>query len=122
MLTRFRHWCTQSSATSGVRDLIGIALLGMGIIRAIDGMMFTTWNFMFAPPWLYALAQMVCGGLLLLTRTARHDLPGRLVASVACGLCVVLAAASYEVAATSAFVALMFAWMLFLEAGPSREC
>jgi hypothetical protein len=123
-MARFWHWCTQPSATSGVRDLIGIALMGMGIIRAIDGLLFVTPELMFAPRWIYALAQIVCGGLLLLTRSQemRHSVAGRLVASAGCGLCVVLAAASFQVAATSAFVALLYAWLLFLEAGPTREC
>jgi hypothetical protein len=119
---RLWHWFTQPSSSAGVRDLIGISLLGMGIIRAIDGMMFTTWDLLYAPRWLYALAQIVCGGLLLVTRSSRNALSGRVAASIGCGLCVVLAAASFEVAATSAFVALAFAWVLFLEAGPSRDC
>jgi len=124
---RLWHWFTQPNATSGMRDLIAVALLGMGIIRAIDGLVFATLHFTFAPQWLWAVAQLVCGGLLLLTRTPplRHDLAGRVVASVACGLCVAMAAGAYGVAATTTFVALVFAWVLFIEAGPgpaARDC
>ena len=76
---RFWHWFTQPSVSSAVRDLIAIALLGQGLIRAIDGMMFATAYLAFAPQWVYALAQIVCGGLLLLTRSEaiRHGLAGR---------------------------------------------
>lgn len=107
-----------------MRVLIAFAMLGQGIIRAIDGLMFATSHLEFAPQWLWALAQIVCGGLLLLTHsdTMRHNLAGRVVASISCGLFVALAAAVYPTAATSAIVALLFAWVLFLEAGPSRGC
>lgn len=98
-------------------------MLGQGIIRLIDGRLFVTVPLSFAPAWIYAIVQIVLGSGLLLTGGCywRRSTAGRMIASIAAGFCAMLAVASYQQSATSAWGALVLTWVAILEAG-AREC
>lgn len=119
----FRRWLLTPAISRIGRDIVGAFLLGQGIIRLIDGRVFRLGPLGFAPMWAYAVAQIVFGLAMLLTGGCRwrHTVTGRMIASTTAGLCVVLAAASYQTSAPSTWGALVLAWVCVLEAGAS-EC
>lgn len=121
---QFWRWLTRSSATSGMRDVCGVLLFGMGLIRVIDGRLFTTPHLDYAPSWLWGGIEVLIGILILGTRSYhwRGNKRGRLVASIACGYCVALAVAIFDTSANAAYVHLIIAYVMALEAQVVNEC
>ena len=122
------HWqrlrCyVRPSASSGYRELIAFVMGGEGLIRLIDGALFPTPTTDFLPSRIWGLFQMALGILLFATRGCRWraNISGRLVASLACGLCMAMAVALYPASAPSAFLHGSLAVILALEAQVS-EC
>jgi hypothetical protein len=114
----FVSWLTRSSATCGMRDMCGTLLIGMGLIRVIDGRLFTTPQSDYAPTWFWGLIELAVGIGLLLTRVCyvRVSRRGRLAASIAAGFCVALAFAMFPTSAMAAYVHLIIAYACVLEA------
>lgn len=119
----FAHWFATPAISRIGRDIVGAFLLGQGIIRVIDGRLFATTSLLYAPPWSYAVVQVILGLALLLTGGCRwrHTMFGRLLASATAGFCFLLAVAAYPASATSAWGAIVLTWVCVLEAG-ARDC
>ena len=111
------------SVWTGVRDWIAWVMVGEGLIRLIDGALFPTPLMDFFPSRIWGFCQLALGILLFATRgcSRRVSVGGRLVASLACGLCVAMAVALYPASAASAFMHLSLAVIVALEAQVS-EC
>lgn len=121
------HWqrlrgYLRPSASAGYRDFVAWVMAGEGLIRLIDGLLFPTPVMEFLPTRVWGLFELLLGILLFATRGRRRaNMPGRIVASLACGFCVAMAVALYPVSAPSAFLHLSLAVILALEAQVS-EC
>jgi hypothetical protein len=117
---QFWRWLTQPSAT----DVCGVLLFGMGLIRVIDGRLFVTPQLDYAPSWLWGGLEVIMGLVILGTRSChfRGNKRGRLVASIACGYCVALAVAIFPTSANAAYVHLIIAYVMALEAQVVNEC
>lgn len=122
-LRRFGVWATRSSETSGMRDMCGVMLLCMGLIRTIDGNLFATPQIDYAPAQIWGVIEIIIGVLVLATRScqARPRLFSRLVASAACGFCLALAVAVYHSSAIAACIHLIIGYVMALEA-QVNEC
>ena len=115
---------TQPSTSSGYRFLIGFGMLGEGLIRFVDGALFPTPMMDYMPSRLWGLVEAIFGLFLLLTlRPARRcSKTGRIIASLACGFLVAMAAILYETSAPSAFIHAGAALVLAIEAQSHNEC
>jgi len=109
--------------TSHARDFVAWVMVGEGLIRFIDGALFTTPQLDYLPARLWGLVQVLLGALLLATRDQcrRVSLAGRVVASIGCGFLVAMAYTLFDVSAPSAFLHGSLAFILVLEAQIS-EC
>ena len=72
-------------------------MTGEGLIRLIDGALFPTPQWTILPTRVWGLFELLLGLLLFATRRCRWraGLPGRVVASLACGFLVAMAVALY---------------------------
>lgn len=120
---RFWDWSTHPRVTSELRDLCTVLVLGQGIIRTIDGNLFPTPQTDFATSQVWGVIAIILGVLLVSTRGCklRAAKRGQLVASAVCGFCVAFAAAVYNSSAASAYVHLIIAYIMALEA-QVHEC
>ena len=111
------------SVSAGYRDVVAWIMAGEGLIRLIDGALFPTPLMDYLPIRAWGLFELVLGLLLFATRGCgwRKGLPGRIVASLACGFLVAMAVALYHASAPSAFVHFSLAVVMALEAQVS-EC
>ena len=115
---------TQPSTSSGYRFLIGFGMLGEGLIRFVDGALFPTPTMDYMPARFWGLIEAIFGLSLLLTLRPdrRCSKAGRIIASLACGYLVAMAATLYETSAPSAFVHVGAALVLAVEAQSHDEC
>jgi hypothetical protein len=106
-----------------MRDLCTVLLLGIGLIRTIDGNLFKTPQTDYAPAQLWGVLEIIIGLLILGTRSCkwRAERRGQLAASVACGFCLALSVAVFPSSAMAAFVHLSIAYVMALEA-QVNEC
>jgi hypothetical protein len=120
---RLWDWSTHPRVTNEMRDLCTGLVLGQGIIRTIDGNLFPTPQTDYAPSQVWGVVMIIIGVLLVSTRGCklRSATCGRLVASAACGFCVAFAVAVYNSSAASAYVHLVIAYIMALEA-QVHEC
>lgn len=114
-LRDFLLWLLTPPCGTGIRDLIGVIFVLQGLVRLIDGRVFSTTALVGGSTEMYGLAQMLLGMGLLLTRKQRHARWGRGAAAFACGMCVWLVIAAWDSSATSAVSAIVMSWGLFLE-------
>lgn len=114
-LKRLALWLLTPPCGTAARDIIGVTFLGQGLIRIIDGRLFTSTLLLHGSSELYGLAQLLLAVALLATRRRRTRWPGKLAAAFACGFCGWLIYAAWPASATSAFGALVLAWAMFLE-------
>ena len=112
------------SASPGYRDMIAIGMIGEGLIRAINGLIFPTPVMDYLPTRLWGLLELLMGIALLATRRCerRSGLIGRIVASLGCGFLVAMAASLWQASAPSAFIHAGASFILALEAQVNDEC
>jgi len=101
---------------TGLRDTITAALIVQGVIRLIDGHLFTVTHLNYGPNELYSALMLVTGLWLLITRWRRSAWYGALAAAFASAFYIWLALAVWESSATSGGAALVFASAMFAEA------
>lgn len=101
---------------TGLRDTITAALIVQGVIRLIDGRLFTVQHLDYGSNELYGALMLMTGLWLLVTRWHRSAWYGALAAAFASAFYVWLALAVWESSATSGGAALVFAVAMFAEA------
>jgi hypothetical protein len=117
------HWATQPSLGRGGRDVIGVILLGQGLIRLVDGVLFNVMLLGYAPAPVWGVAQVALGLALLVTGGCRwrHRTAGRAIASLTAGLLAAMGAAAFEISASTTWACLTMSYYCLLEAG-ARGC
>src|SRR5574343_744370 len=104
---RLYVWALTPCHTYAIRDILILFLLGQGIIRTIDGRLFTLPVLSLFPDDVFGHMQFLTGIALLLTRKQRQEPLGSTVAAVAAGVWAMLVYATYNVAVTSSWGALV---------------
>lgn len=111
-------WASVPAATPALRDFVGVFCLIQGAVRLIDGLLFVVQPMVLAAESTYGVVSMLVGLWLLSTRWTelRASGSGRLAAAATAGLFVVLAADTLGRNATAGVPALLFAWVMAIEA------
>jgi hypothetical protein len=104
---RLYVWALTPCHTYVIRDILILFLLGQGIIRIIDGRLFTLPVLSLFPDDVFGHMQFLTGIALLLTRKRRQEPIGSTVAAIAAGVFAMLVYATWQVAVTSSWGALV---------------
>lgn len=115
---RFWLWLTLPAGTPAIRDLIASVAIGQGVVRAIDGRLFAMLPTIYMDQLVYGLVQLVVGIWLISTRWSvlRSSGAGRMAAAMMSGVWVMLAIESWSRSGSSWIVAVIFAWVMAVEA------
>ena len=114
----FWAWLTLPAGTPAIRDLIAAVAIGQGVVRIVDGAVFAMLPTTYLDQLLYGVMQLVVGVWLLSTRWSalRPSGAGRLAAAMMAGVWVMLAVESWPRSGSSWIVAVIFAWVMAVEA------
>lgn len=118
---RLYVWALTPCQTYAIRDILILFLVGQGIIRIIDGRLFTLPVLSLFPDDVFGHMQFLTGIALLLTRARRHDALGSTVAAITAGVFAMLVYASWQSAVTSSWGAFVLMALAVNEALAGRS-